>query len=201
MKRLFMYHGAEHKTIACYEAEDELVPARAKKYSRLHPRCGTNYLFLVMAISILFLTVIDAVFIYGFKFEIQNSILEFLFRFGVRIICIPLIAGISYEVLRAAAKSDGWFAKVVRAPGMGLQLITTKEPTEDMLEVAIAAFYIAMGERSCDYYNKLADEPENPQPADAAEPHENAEAAAAEKAECTGNAEPEAKAETAAEAQ
>lgn len=93
MKRLFMYHGAEHKTIACYEAEDELVPARAKKYSRLHPRCGTNYLFLVMAISILFLTVIDAVFIYGFKFEIQNSILEFLFRFGVRIICIPLIAG------------------------------------------------------------------------------------------------------------
>lgn len=73
-----------------------------------------------MAISILFLTVIDAVFIYGFKFEIQNSILEFLFRFGVRIICIPLIAGISYEVLRAAAKSDGWFAKVVRAPGMGL---------------------------------------------------------------------------------
>ncbi len=202
MKRLFMYHGAEHKTIACYEAEDELVPARAKKYSRLHPRCGTNYLFLVMAISILFLTVIDAVFIYGFKIEIQNSILEFLFRFGVRIICIPLIAGISYEVLRAAAKSDGWFAKVVRAPGMGLQLITTKEPTEDMLEVAIAAFYIAMGERSCDYYNKLADEPENPQPADAAEPHENAEAAAAaEKAECTENAEPEAKAETAAEAQ
>ena len=155
-----------------------------------------------MAISILFLTVIDAVFIYGFKFEIQNSILEFLFRFGVRIICIPLIAGISYEVLRAAAKSDGWFAKVVRAPGMGLQLITTKEPTEDMLEVAIAAFYIAMGERSCDYYNKLADEPENPQPDDAAEPHENAEAAAAaEKAECTENAEPEAKAETAAEAQ
>ena len=98
-----------------------------------------------MAISILFLTVIDAVFIYGFKFEFQNSILEFLFRFGVRIICIPLIAGISYEVLRAAAKSDGWFAKVVRAPGMGLQLITTKEPTEDMLEVAIAAVYIAMG--------------------------------------------------------
>lgn len=85
---------------------------------------------------------------------------------------------------------------------MGLQLITTKEPTEDMLEVAIAAFYIAMGERSCDYYNKLADEPENPQPDDAAEPHENAEAAAAaEKAECTENAEPEAKAETAAEAQ
>ena len=110
------------------------------------------------------------------------------------------MAGISYEVLRAAAKSDGWFAKVVRAPGMGLQLITTKEPTEDMLEVAIAAFYIAMGERSCDYYNKLADEPENPEPGDTAEPHENAEAAA-EKAERTGNAEPEAKAETAAEAQ
>lgn len=170
MKRLFMYHGAEHKTIACYEAEDELDPAHAKKYSRLHPRCGTNYLFLVMAISILVLTVIDAVFIYGFKLEIANRVLDFLFRFGIRIICIPLIAGISYEVLRAAAKSDGWFAKVVRAPGMGLQLITTKEPTADMLEVAIAAFYIAMGERSCDYYNKLADEPEQ---ANAAEPESN----------------------------
>ena len=79
---------------------------------------------------------------------------------------------------------------------MGLQLITTKEPTEDMLEVAIAAFYIAMGERSCDYYNKLADEP-----GDTAEPPENTEAAEAENTEGAGNAEPEAKAETAAEAQ
>lgn len=153
MKRLFMYHGAEHKTIACYEAEDELTPANAMKYKRLHPRCGTNYLFLVMAVSILVLTCIDAIFQYGFKIQIDNSLLAFLFRFGVRIIFLPLIAGLSYEVLQAAAKHDNWLTRIIRAPGMGLQLITTKEPTEDMIEVAMAAFHIAMGERDCSYYN------------------------------------------------
>lgn len=153
MKRLFMYHGAEHKTIACYEAEDELTPENAMKYKRLHPRCGTNYLFLVMAISILVLTCIDAVIMYGFHFTIANPVLAFIFRFGVRILCLPFIAGISYEVLRGAAQRDNWLTKAVRAPGMALQLITTKEPTEDMIEVAMAAFYIAMGERSCKYYN------------------------------------------------
>lgn len=165
MKRLFMYHGAEHKTIACYEAEDEMTPASAMKHKRLHPRCGTNYLFLVMAISILVLTCIDVVFMYGLKIQIDNTFLAFLFRFGIRIACLPLIAGISYEVLRAAAKRDTWLTKAVRAPGMGLQLITTKEPTEDMIEVAMAAFYIAMGERTCEYYNsqdgdKLSNETE-----------------------------------------
>lgn len=153
MKRLFMYHGAEHKTIACYEAEDELTPQNAMKYKRLHPRCGTNYLFLVMAISILVLTCIDAIIMYGFHFTIASPVLAFIFRFGVRILCLPFIAGISYEVLRGAAQRDNWLTKAVRAPGMALQLITTKEPTEDMIEVAMAAFYIAMGEHSCEYYN------------------------------------------------
>ena len=153
MKRLFMYHGAEHKTIACYEAEDELTPKNAMKYKRLHPRCGTNYLFLVMAISILVLTCIDAIIMYGFHFTITNPVLAFIFRFGIRILCLPFIAGISYEVLCGAARRDNWLTKAVRAPGMALQLITTKEPTEDMIEVAMAAFYIAMGERSCEYYN------------------------------------------------
>ncbi|MBR4636216.1 MAG: DUF1385 domain-containing protein [Clostridia bacterium] len=160
MRRLFMYHGAEHKTIACYEAEDELTPENAMKHKRLHPRCGTNYLFLVMAISIFVLTVVDVVFQYGFGLTIESKPLAFLFRFGVRILLIPLIAGLSYEVLRWAAKRDNWFTKAVRAPGMGLQLITTKEPTEDMIEVAMAAFYIAMGERTAEYYNALADAPD-----------------------------------------
>ncbi|MBR0156916.1 MAG: DUF1385 domain-containing protein [Clostridia bacterium] len=159
MRRLFMYHGAEHKTIACYEAEAELTPHNAMKYRRLHPRCGTNYLFLVMAISIFVLTIVDVVFQYGFGFVIENRVLAFLFRFGIRILLIPVIAGISYEVLRWAAKRDNWLTKAVRAPGMGLQLITTKEPTEDMIEVAMAAFYIAMGERTPEYYNALADPP------------------------------------------
>lgn len=155
-RRLFMYHGAEHKTIACYEADDVLTPKNAMKYKRLHPRCGTNYLFLVMAISIIVLTLVDVALQFWLKIEIANKVLAFLFRFGVRIICLPLIAGVSYEILQAAAKRDNWLTKIIRAPGMGLQLITTKEPTEDMIEVAIAAFKIAMGERTCEYYNNMA---------------------------------------------
>ena len=150
IRRLFMYHGAEHKTIACYEAgEDELTPENAKKYKRLHPRCGTNYLFLVMAISIIVLTLVDIVMhSLGFPPEGMSKAAAFLIRFGVRLICLPLIAGISYEVLRGAAKTDNWFTKIVRAPGMALQLITTREPDESMLEVAIYAFYLAMGEKN-----------------------------------------------------
>lgn len=148
VRRIFMYHGAEHKTISCYEAEDELTPKNAMKHKRLHPRCGTNYLFLVMAISIFVLTTVDAIILYGFNFSIENNILSFLFRFGIRIIFLPFIAGISYEALRWAAKYDNWFTRIVRAPGMALQYITTKEPTEDMLEVAIASFYLAMGEKN-----------------------------------------------------
>ncbi|MCH5279240.1 MAG: DUF1385 domain-containing protein [Christensenellaceae bacterium] len=181
MKRLFMYHGAEHKTIACYEAEDELTPENAMKHTRLHPRCGTNYLFLVMAISILVLTCIDVVMQYVLNFNIENNVLAFLFRFGIRIIFLPLIAGISYEVLRGAAKHDNWFTKIVRAPGMGLQLITTKEPTADMIEVAMAAFYIAMGERSCEYYNSKLNESEaEPEQGTEAEKDSDAEQVSAE---------------------
>lgn len=131
VRRVFMYHGAEHKTIACYEAEDALTPENAAKHSRLHPRCGTNYLFLVMAVSILFFAAI------GFS---DNLII----RFATRIIFIPVVAGLSYEVLQLAAKYDNFLTKIIRAPGMALQYITTKEPTPDMLEVAIQSFKLAM---------------------------------------------------------
>ncbi len=178
MRRIFMYHGAEHKTISCYEAEDELDPPHAMKHTRLHPRCGTNYLFLVMAISIFVLTVVDVVFQYGLHVEISNKLLAFLFRFGTRLLLLPLIAGLSYEVLRWAAKRDNLFTRIVRAPGMGLQYITTKEPTEDMIEVAMAAFYIAMGERTPEYYNNLANAVESAGDAgEAGENGENGEAA------------------------
>ena len=130
VRRVFMYHGAEHKTIACFEAEEELTPENAMKHTRLHPRCGTNYLFLVMAISILFYALIG-----------WNS--SFLLRLGSRLLFLPLVAGISYEVLKIAAKSESVLARVVRAPGLALQLITTKEPTSDMIEVAITAFNLA----------------------------------------------------------
>lgn len=131
VKRTFMYHGAEHKTIACYEAEEELTPENAAKHSRLHPRCGTNYLFLVMAVSILFFAAIG-----------WNA--SFAVRLAIRIAFLPVVAGLSYEVLRLAARYDNWFTRIIRAPGMALQRITTKEPTPDMLEVAIAAFNLAM---------------------------------------------------------
>ena len=131
VKRTFMYHGAEHKTIACYEAEEELTPKNAAKHSRLHPRCGTNYLFLVMAVSILFFAAIG-----------WNA--NFAVRLAMRIAFLPVVAGLSYEVLRLAARYDNWFTRIIRAPGMALQRITTKEPTPDMLEVAIAAFNLAM---------------------------------------------------------
>ena len=131
IRRVFMYHGAEHKTIACYEAEEPLTPENAMKHSRLHPRCGTNYLFLVMAVSILFFAAI------GWNANI-------FVRLASRIVFLPVVAGLSYEVLRFAAKHDNILTRIIRAPGMGLQYITTREPTPDMIEVAIAAFNLAM---------------------------------------------------------
>jgi len=129
--RLYKYHGAEHKVIACYENEAELTPESAKNYSRLHPRCGTNYMFLVMAISILF-------------FAILPYSNHFLLRFLTRIIFLPFVAGLSYEVLKLAAASDNWLPRAVRAPGLALQYLTTREPETEMLEVALAAFHLAM---------------------------------------------------------
>lgn len=131
VRRVFMYHGAEHKTIACYEAEEELTPENAMKHTRLHPRCGTNYLFLVMAVSILFFAAVG-----------WNA--NFFVRILMRILFLPVVAGLSYEVLRAAAKKENLLTRIVRAPGLALQRITTKEPTPDMIEVAITSFNLAM---------------------------------------------------------
>lgn len=162
VKRTFMYHGAEHKTIACYEAEEELTPDNAMKHSRLHPRCGTNYLFLVMAVSILFFAAIG-----------WNA--SFALRLVMRIAFLPIVAGLSYEVLRFAAKYDNAFTRIIRAPGMALQRITTKEPTEDMLEVAITAFNLALDPN---YNNKQADAAEAETNAEAEEKAEAAQAPA-----------------------
>lgn len=145
IQRVFMYHGAEHKTIACYEAELELTPENAMKCSRFHARCGTNYLFLTMAVSILVTTLFTAgmELIPGFRAWEQAGMHRFLFRLA-RILLIPLIAGVSYEVLKLAAKRDNVVCRIVRAPGLSLQKLTTKEPTPDMLEVAIASFELAL---------------------------------------------------------
>lgn len=131
IRRVYMYHGAEHKTIACYEHEAELTPENAMKYSRLHPRCGTNYLFLVMAVSILFFAALPYT---------ENLLLRLL----ERLVFLPLVAGLAYEVLKLAAASDKLWARIIRAPGLGLQYLTTREPEPEMIEVAIRAFNLAV---------------------------------------------------------
>ncbi|MGI6150912.1 MAG: DUF1385 domain-containing protein [Christensenellales bacterium] len=131
IRRVFMYHGAEHKTIAAYEEGLLLTVENVRPMSRLHPRCGTNYLFLVAFISILFYSVV------GFT---GHWALKSLLKIAL----LPLVAGASYEVLKAAAKSDHILARVARWPGMMLQHITTREPEDDMLEVSIAAFELAL---------------------------------------------------------
>ena len=126
LRRVFEYHGAEHKTISCYEAEDELVPARAKLYSRLHPRCGTSFLLIVMVI---------AIFVFA-----PIGLPAWYWLVASRVLGIPLIAGISYEVIKWAGKHrrKRW-VRALMWPGLMLQNLTTREPDEEELAVAIAA--------------------------------------------------------------
>jgi len=131
IKRVYQYHGAEHKTIFCYENEVELTPENAAKFGRLHPRCGTNFLFLVMIVSIIV-----------FSLTGWNSIGE---RIMYRIILLPLISGVSYEIIKWMGKSTGYLAKVLAYPGMKLQNLTTREPDLSQLEVAIKALKVAEG--------------------------------------------------------
>ena len=125
IQRTFMYHGAEHKCINCIEHGMELNVDNVLKSSRLHKRCGTSFLFLVMAISIIFFILIP----------VQQPVMKIV----VRILMIPVIAGVSYEVLRFAGQHEGKLVDIVSAPGMALQKLTTKEPDEKMAEVAIKA--------------------------------------------------------------
>ncbi|MCC0628427.1 MULTISPECIES: DUF1385 domain-containing protein [unclassified Clostridioides] len=125
VERVFQYHGAEHKSIYCYENNLELTVENAKKFKRLHPRCGTNFLFIVMAVSII---------LFAF-FGWPNPI----FRIFMRIICVPIVAGLSYEVIRILGRYDNGFTKIIAYPGMMLQYFTTKEPDDEQLEVALEA--------------------------------------------------------------
>ena len=140
IKRVFMYHGAEHKTVYCNEAGEELTPENARKFSRLHPRCGTAFLFLVMIISILIGSVADEL-IY-LLFGIEK--LAFLARFGRSLLILPVVTGVSYEVLKGLAHAgDHVIVRILRWPGLMLQHLTTREPDDGMLEVAIASMKAA----------------------------------------------------------
>ncbi|MHC6181281.1 DUF1385 domain-containing protein [Clostridium sp. JNZ X4-2] len=131
INRVFQYHGAEHKTIFCYENERELTPENAEKFSRFHPRCGTNFLFLVMIVSIIL-----------FSLTGWGSIGQ---RILCRIILLPLVSGITYELIRWMGKSNGFLSRVLSYPGLMLQKLTTKEPDYSQLEVAIVALKYAEG--------------------------------------------------------
>ena len=136
MKRVFSYHGAEHKTIFCYEAGLPLTVENVRIQPRHHPRCGTSFLFMVIAISILVSTAVFAV------WPVHNVILRFLAHLAM----LPVIVGISYEFNRWAGRHDGPITRVLTAPGLWLQNFTTFEPDDSMIEVGIHALELVLPE-------------------------------------------------------
>ncbi len=135
IKRVFMYHGAEHKVISCFEHNLDLTVENAQKMTTVHDRCGTTFMFLVMVVSILFFAVFPVDLLPN-----SNGFVNFVLRVLSRIILVPVVAGISYEFLKLFAKFDNKFVKVCKAPGLWLQKLTTQQPTDDMVEVSIMAF-------------------------------------------------------------
>ena len=129
--RVFQYHGAEHKTIFCYESEEDLTVENVKKQGRFHPRCGTNFLFLIMLVSVLIISLTG----WG----------SFLERLILRIIIIPVVSGITYEMIKWLGRSDNKLSKIVAYPGLQLQRLTTREPDEKQIEVAISSLKAAEG--------------------------------------------------------
>lgn len=131
INRVFQYHGAEHKTIFCYENEKELTPENAAGFARFHPRCGTNFLFIVMIVSIILFSLME--------FDMLWK------KIAYRIILLPLVSGISYELIKWMGKNDGKLSTIMAYPGLKLQGLTTREPDESQLEVAIVALKAAEG--------------------------------------------------------
>ena len=125
IQRVFEYHGAEHKTIACYEAGEELTVENVKKHSRFHPRCGTSFILIVIIVSALVFSVIT--------FE------KLIVRMALKLICLPIVVGIAYEIIKIAGKYENCVTKVISAPGLWLQRLTTREPDAGQIEAAIAA--------------------------------------------------------------
>ena len=143
IRRTFMYHGAEHKSIACFEAGEELTPANAKKHKRFHPRCGTSFMFVMILLGVLAGIVINNLLGPTFA-EIFGGTFDRVALIAVRLLILPLLVGIGYEFIMVAGKHDNFITKILSAPGLWMQRITTKEPTEKMLEVAIVSIKCAL---------------------------------------------------------
>ncbi len=137
IKRVFEYHGAEHKTIACYEAGEELTVENVKKHTRFHPRCGTSFLLIVMVISILIFSLLP---------QQPNIFLKMLMRLAL----MPIVAGISYEIIKLAGKGKNSCVRFLTKPGLWLQKLTTREPDDSQIEVAISSMKAVIPENSED---------------------------------------------------
>ena len=152
MKRVFSYHGAEHKTIRCYEAKLPLTVENVRGMTRKHPRCGTSFLFVVMALSIFLFTVLSAVLnslIPGLAaLRDQSRVLYNLLMMAIKLlVMLPLVVSVSYEINRFVGRHDNAFTRVLTAPGMWFQNFTTNEPDDSMIEVAIQALELVLPEQ------------------------------------------------------
>jgi uncharacterized protein YqhQ len=152
VKRLFQYHGAEHKTVFAFEDKIQLSPFNVQKYSTFHPRCGTSFLVIVLLISLFFFAMVDSIIL------LWLGKITLIIRLAVHLPLVPIVGGLSYEALKASAKNvENPIVRALIAPGLGLQRITTNQPDDDQVEVAIAALQAALGE---DLKEELTDVPE-----------------------------------------
>lgn len=150
MKRVFAYHGAEHKTIRCYEAGLPLTVENVRQQTRLHPRCGTSFLLVIMVISILVFSVASTVLLNLIPAlgALRGTFLYRLVMIVFKLLLLPLVVSITYEINRWAGRHDNWFTRILTAPGMWLQNFTTNEPDDSMIEVGIAAVQAVLPEEA-----------------------------------------------------
>lgn len=149
MKRLFSYHGAEHKTIRCYEAGLPLTVENVRKQTRLHPRCGTSFLLVVMVISIVIFSIASSILLSiapGLE-AMRGSFLYRLIMIVFKLLMLPVVVSITYELNQWAGRHDNWFTRIITAPGMWMQNFTTNEPDDSMIEVGIAAVQAVLPEQ------------------------------------------------------
>ena len=147
MQRVFAYHGAEHKTIRCYEAGLPLTVENITGQTRLHPRCGTSFLLIVMILSIFLFSITTSLLEMIPALEQIEGIYNNLLMMGVKLLLLPLLVAISYEFNRIVGRHDNWLTRILTAPGMWFQKFTTREPDDSMIEVAIAAVEAVLPEQ------------------------------------------------------
>lgn len=145
MKRVFMYHGAEHKTIFCYEADEELTVENVKKHKRFHPRCGTSFMIIMLLLGILI-----GLFVPSFSYL---GIWGTMLRAAIKILLLPISVGLGFELIQLCGKHDNLFTRIISAPGVWAQHITTREPDDSMIEIAIAAITPVIPDDGSDIVN------------------------------------------------